>query len=181
MLGPRRFPPARPPTILRAMTNPAPNPATNASPSLSHRVGRLKPSGTVAIANRAKQMKADGLDVLGFAAGEPDFDTPEIVCQAALDALNAGQTRYMPTLGDPATRQAIADTLYGALGVIAGSQGTMNNFVYGNATYQNYETICGGTGAGPGLDGGDAIQTHMTNTRITDPEVLENRYPALLC
>lgn len=103
----RPFPRAGVPTILRAMTNSA----TTPTPSLSHRVGRLKPSVTVAIANRAKQMKAEGLDVLGFAAGEPDFDTPEIVCQAALDALNAGQTRYMPTLGDPATRQAIADKL----------------------------------------------------------------------
>ena len=79
--------------------------------------------------------------------------------------------------GNTEVSQAIADTLYGALGVIAGSQGTMNNFVYGNDTYQNYETICGGTGAGPDFDGTSAVHSHMTNTRMTDPEVLETRFP----
>ena len=79
--------------------------------------------------------------------------------------------------GNTEVSQAIADTLYGALGVIAGSQGTMNNFVYGNATHQNYETICGGTGAGPDFHGTSAVHSHMTNTRMTDPEVLETRFP----
>lgn len=79
--------------------------------------------------------------------------------------------------GNTEVSQAIADTLYGALGVIAGSQGTMNNFVYGNARLQNYETICGGTGAGNGFNGASAVHSHMTNTRMTDPEVLENRFP----
>ena len=79
--------------------------------------------------------------------------------------------------GNTEVSQAIADTLYGALGVIAGSQGTMNNFVYGNDTYQNYETICGGTGAGDGFDGASAVHSHMTNTLMTDPEVLETRFP----
>lgn len=79
--------------------------------------------------------------------------------------------------GNTEVSQAIADTLYGALGVIAGSQGTMNNFVYGNDRLQNYETICGGTGAGPGFDGASAVHSHMTNTRMTDPEVLESRFP----
>jgi 5-oxoprolinase (ATP-hydrolysing) len=79
--------------------------------------------------------------------------------------------------GNTEVSQAIADTLYGALGVIAGSQGTMNNFVYGNEAYQNYETICGGTGAGDGFDGVSAVHSHMTNTRMTDPEVLESRFP----
>ncbi|MGR3497131.1 hydantoinase B/oxoprolinase family protein [Citreimonas sp.] len=79
--------------------------------------------------------------------------------------------------GNTEVSQAIAETLYGALGVLAGSQGTMNNFVYGNATYQNYETICGGTGAGDGFDGTSAVHSHMTNTRMTDPEVLETRFP----
>ncbi len=79
--------------------------------------------------------------------------------------------------GNTEVSQAIADTLFGALGVIAGSQGTMNNFVYGNDTYQNYETICGGTGAGPDFDGTSAVHSHMTNTRMTDPEVLETRFP----
>ncbi|MGD1881374.1 MAG: hydantoinase B/oxoprolinase family protein [Paracoccaceae bacterium] len=79
--------------------------------------------------------------------------------------------------GNTEVSQAIADTLYGALGVIAGSQGTMNNFVYGNDVHQNYETICGGTGAGPDFDGTSAVHSHMTNTRMTDPEVLETRFP----
>ena len=79
--------------------------------------------------------------------------------------------------GNTEVSQAIADTLYGALGVIAGSQGTMNNFVYGNDAFQNYETICGGTGAGDGFNGANAVHSHMTNTRMTDPEVLETRFP----
>ncbi|MFT7311801.1 MAG: 5-oxoprolinase (ATP-hydrolyzing), partial [Paracoccaceae bacterium] len=79
--------------------------------------------------------------------------------------------------GNTEVSQAIADALYGALGVIAGSQGTMNNFVYGNEVFQNYETICGGTGAGDGFDGASAVHSHMTNTRMTDPEVLETRFP----
>lgn len=72
------------------------------------------------------------------------------------------------------------NALYGALGVIAGSQATMNNFVWGNDDFQNYETIAGGTGAGHGFDGCDAVQSHMTNTRMTDPEVLEKRFPVRL-
>jgi len=79
--------------------------------------------------------------------------------------------------GNTEVSQAICDTLYGALGVIAGSQGTMNNFVYGNDRFQNYETICGGTGAGEGFNGTSAVHSHMTNTRMTDPEILENRFP----
>ncbi len=82
--------------------------------------------------------------------------------------------------GNTEVSQSICDALYGALGVIAGSQGTVNNFVYGNDRYQNYETICGGTGAGPGFDGASAVHSHMTNTRMTDPEVLETRFPLRL-
>jgi len=82
--------------------------------------------------------------------------------------------------GNVETSQAITDALYGALGVMAAAQGTMNNFTFGNARYQYYETICGGSGAGPDFDGTDAVHTHMTNTRLTDPEVLEWRYPVLL-
>ncbi|MGD9602221.1 MAG: hydantoinase B/oxoprolinase family protein, partial [Gammaproteobacteria bacterium] len=82
--------------------------------------------------------------------------------------------------GNVETSQAITDALYGALGVLAGAQGTMNNFTFGNADYQYYETIAGGAGAGPGFDGADAVQTHMTNSRLTDPEVLEGRFPVLL-
>ena len=82
--------------------------------------------------------------------------------------------------GNVETSQVIVDTLLGALGVAAASQGTMNNFIWGDATYQYYETICGGSGAGPQHPGTDAVQTHMTNSRLTDPEVLEFRYPVLL-
>ena len=74
----------------------------------------------------------------------------------------------------------MCNALMGALGVMAGSQSTMNNYVWGNEKRQNYETICGGTGAGPDFDGCSAIQTHMTNTRSTDPEVLEFRFPVRL-
>jgi 5-oxoprolinase (ATP-hydrolysing) len=79
--------------------------------------------------------------------------------------------------GNTEVSQAVTNALYGALGVIAGSQGTMNNFVWGNDRFQNYETICGGTGAGPDFDGASAVHSHMTNTRMTDPEVLEWRFP----
>ena len=63
------------------------------------------------------------------------------------------------------TSQAVVDTLYGALGVMAAAQGTMNNFTFGNDRHQYYETVCGGSGAGPDFDGTDAVHTHMTNTR----------------
>ena len=79
--------------------------------------------------------------------------------------------------GNTEVSQAITDCLFGAVGVLASSQGTMNNFVYGNARYQNYETICGGTGAGPDHPGTSGVHSHMTNTRMTDPEVLEWRFP----
>lgn len=82
--------------------------------------------------------------------------------------------------GNVETSQTIVDALYGALGIMSGSQGTMNNFTFGNENYQYYETICGGSGAGENFDGTDAVQTHMTNSRLTDPEVLETRYPVLL-
>jgi 5-oxoprolinase (ATP-hydrolysing) len=83
--------------------------------------------------------------------------------------------------GNVETSQVITDALYGALGVLAAAQGTMNNFTFGNDRHQYYETICGGSGAGPDFDGTDAVHTHMTNTRLTDPEVLEWRFPVLLC
>ncbi len=82
--------------------------------------------------------------------------------------------------GNVETSQAVTDALFGALGVLAAAQGTMNNFTFGNQRTQYYETICGGSGAGPGFDGTDAVHTHMTNTRLTDPEVLEWRFPVLL-
>jgi 5-oxoprolinase (ATP-hydrolysing) len=79
--------------------------------------------------------------------------------------------------GNVETSQCLTDALYGALGVMAASYGTMNNFTFGNDRYQYYETISGGTGAGEGYDGTDTVQAHMTNSRLTDPEVLEWRYP----
>jgi 5-oxoprolinase (ATP-hydrolysing) len=82
--------------------------------------------------------------------------------------------------GNVETSQAVTDCLYGALGVLAASQGTMNNFTFGNDHHQYYETIAGGSGAGPGFAGTDAVQTHMTNSRLTDPEVLEWRFPVRL-
>ncbi len=137
-----------------------------------------------------------------------NFNAPSAVCMAAVlyvfrtlvdddIPLNAGclkplkviipegsmlRPRYPAAVvaGNVETSQCITDALYGALGVMGASQGTMNNFTFGNADYQYYETICGGSGAGEGFDGTDGVHTHMTNTRLTDPEVLEWRFPVLL-
>ncbi|MBL8886098.1 MAG: pyridoxal phosphate-dependent aminotransferase [Phycisphaerales bacterium] len=99
-----------------AAANPsAPAPATDlpraGGLSISKRVAEMKPSVTVAFMNRAKNMKAQGHDVLSFAAGEPDFDTPQVVKDAAIEALNKGMTKYMPTLGDPETKKVLAEKL----------------------------------------------------------------------
>ena len=137
-----------------------------------------------------------------------NFNAPAAVCKAAVlyvfrtlvdddIPLNAGCLKPLDVIipkgsllnpqypaavvaGNVETSQRIVDTLYGALGMLAASQGTMNNFTFGSARWQYYETICGGSGAGPDFDGTDAVQTHMTNSRITDPEVLEWRFPILL-
>jgi 5-oxoprolinase (ATP-hydrolysing) len=82
--------------------------------------------------------------------------------------------------GNVETSQCIVDALYGALGILAASQGTMNNLTFGDTRLQYYETIAGGAGAGPGFDGCDAVQTHMTNSRLTDPEILEAKFPVLV-
>ncbi|MEP5701511.1 MAG: hydantoinase B/oxoprolinase family protein [Sneathiella sp.] len=82
--------------------------------------------------------------------------------------------------GNVETSQCITDCLFGALNVMAAAQGTMNNFTFGNDTYQYYETICGGCGAGPTFEGTSAVHTHMTNARLTDPEILEWRFPVTL-
>ena len=82
--------------------------------------------------------------------------------------------------GNVETSQVVTDTLFAATGRLAPSQGTMNNFTFGNERYQYYETIAGGSGAGPDHDGTDAVQTHMTNSRLTDPEILETRLPVRL-
>jgi len=104
-------------------------------------------------------------------------------CMKPLKLIVPPQTMISPEYpaaviaGNTEVSQAITDALYGALGILASSQGTMNNFVYGNEHFQNYETICGGTGAGPDHPGTGAVHSHMTNTRMTDPEVVEWRFP----
>ncbi|UNU41518.1 5-oxoprolinase [Sphingopyxis sp. YF1] len=82
--------------------------------------------------------------------------------------------------GNVETSQVITDALFAAFGAMAPAQGTMNNFTFGNDTYQYYETIAGGSGAGPGFDGTSVIQTHMTNSRMTDPEMMETRFPVIV-
>jgi 5-oxoprolinase (ATP-hydrolysing) len=82
--------------------------------------------------------------------------------------------------GNVETSQAVTDTLFGALGALGSAQGTMNNLTFGNARYQYYETICSGAPAGVGFHGASGVHTHMTNSRLTDPEVLESRFPVVL-
>ena len=82
--------------------------------------------------------------------------------------------------GNVETSQTIVDTILGALGLMGASQGTMNNLTFGNDQYQYYETLCGGAGAGPNFHGANAVHTHMTNTQLTDPEILEERFPVIL-
>lgn len=149
------------------------------------------------------------IDFTGTSPQQPtNFNAPAAVCKAAVlyvfrtlvdddIPLNAGCLKPLEIIipdgcllnphypaavvaGNVETSQAVTDTLYGALNIMAASQGTMNNFTFGNGRHQYYETICGGSGAGPDFDGTDAVQTHMTNSRLTDPEVLEWRFPVLL-
>ena len=107
-------------------------------------------------------------------------------CLKPLDIIVPDGTMLSPAYpaavvaGNVETSQAVTDALYGALGVLAGAQGTMNNFTFGDSRWQYYETVAGGSGAGPGFDGAAAVQTHMTNSRLTDPEVLEWRFPVLV-
>ncbi|MDQ6618951.1 MAG: hydantoinase B/oxoprolinase family protein, partial [Pseudomonadota bacterium] len=156
-----------------------------------------------------KSHRTATVDFTGTSAQQPtNFNAPSAVCKAAVlyvfrtlvdeeIPMNAGclkpisivipegsmlAPRYPAAVvaGNVETSQAITDALYGALGVLAASQGTMNNFTFGNAQYQYYETISGGSGAGPDFDGASVVQTHMTNSRLTDPEVLEWRFPVRL-
>jgi len=149
------------------------------------------------------------IDFTGTSAQLPNnFNAPLAVCTAAVlyvfrtlvDAefpLNEGCLRPLTirvprdsmlnpswpaavVAGNVETSQCIVDALLGALGALAASQGTMNNLTFGDAGHQYYETIAGGAGAGPGFDGASGVQTHMTNSRLTDPEVLESRHPVLL-
>ncbi len=107
-------------------------------------------------------------------------------CLAPITIVNPAGTLLNPrppgavVAGNVETSQVVTDALYGATGALAAAQGTMNNFTFGNDRLQYYETICGGAGAGPGFDGADAVHTHMTNSRLTDPEVLEARFPVLV-
>ena len=137
-----------------------------------------------------------------------NFNAPSAVCMAAVlyvfrtlvddeIPLNAGCLKPLKVIippgsmlnphypasvvsGNVETSTCITNALYGALGVMAAAQGTMNNFTFGNAKHQYYETISGGSGAGPGFDGTSVVQTNMTNSRLTDPEILEFRFPVRL-
>jgi 5-oxoprolinase (ATP-hydrolysing) len=107
-------------------------------------------------------------------------------CLRPINIIIPKQSMLSPTYpaavvaGNVETSQAVTNCLFGALGALAAAQGTMNNLNFGNDKYQYYETICSGSPAGPGFPGTDAVHTHMTNTRLTDPEVLEFRYPVVL-
>lgn len=156
-----------------------------------------------------KERREATVDFSGTSPQQPDnFNAPEPVARAAVlyvfrvmvdddIPMNGGCLRPIRIVipagsmlspeypaavvaGNVETSQAVTDALFGALGALAAAQGTMNNLNFGNARYQYYETICSGSPAGPGFDGADAVHTHMTNTRLTDPEVLEFRYPVLL-
>jgi 5-oxoprolinase (ATP-hydrolysing) len=107
-------------------------------------------------------------------------------CLRPINIIIPKQSMLSPTYpaavvaGNVETSQAVTNCLFGALGALAAAQGSMNNLNFGNDKYQYYETICSGSPAGPGFPGTDAVHTHMTNTRLTDPEVLEFRYPVVL-
>ncbi len=156
-----------------------------------------------------KKARSATLDFSGTSPlRESNFNAPFAVCRSAVlyvfrtlidddIPLNAGCLKPLnivvpegcmlnPTYpaavvaGNVETSQAVVDALYGALGAVAASQGTMNNLTFGHDRHQYYETICGGSGAGADFDGTSGVHTHMTNTRLTDPEVLEWRFPVLL-
>lgn len=149
------------------------------------------------------------IDFIGTAAQRPDnFNAPEPVTRAAVlyvirtvvnepIPMNAGCLRPIRLVVPPASMlsprypaavvagnvevsQLVVDALFGALGQLSAGQGTMNNLTFGNDRYQYYETICSGAPAGRGFDGAAAVQTHMTNSRLTDPEILETRFPVVL-
>ena len=149
------------------------------------------------------------IDFTGTSAEHPgNYNAPSSICYAAVlyvfrclvgdeIPLNAGCLKPLKLIipdksminpvypaavfsGNVETSQCIVDALFGALGVVAASQGTMNNYIWGNEMVQNYETICGGAGASANKDGCNAVHTHMTNSRLTDPEILEWRFPVRL-
>jgi 5-oxoprolinase (ATP-hydrolysing) len=149
------------------------------------------------------------IDFAGTSAQQPNnFNAPASICRAAalyvirtlldddipmndgclepIDLIIPEHSLLKPqypaavVAGNVETSQVVTDALYGATGLLAAAQGTMNNFTFGNAKHQYYETLCGGSGAGPGFDGTSAVHTHMTNSRLTDPEGLEWRFPVLV-
>ena len=149
------------------------------------------------------------IDFTGTSPQQPtNFNAPEPVARAAVlyvfrvmvdddIPMNAGCLRPLKIIipdgcmlsprypaavvaGNVETSQAVTDALFGALGALGSAQGTMNNFTYGNAKYQYYETLCSGAPAGHGFNGASGVHTHMTNSRLTDPEILEYRFPVVL-
>jgi len=156
-----------------------------------------------------KQKREATVDFTGTSPQQPNnFNAPEPVTRAAVlyvfrvmvddeIPMNAGCLRSIRVIlpegsmlsprypaavvaGNVETSQAVTDTLFAALRALGSAQGTMNNFTFGDETYQYYETICSGAPAGFGFDGAAAVHTHMTNSRLTDPEVLESRFPVVL-
>lgn len=170
-------------------------------------VYRLDNGAVIQVAIRVdRERRAAQIDFTGTSPQlDNNFNAPSAICKAAVlyvfrtlveddIPLNAGclkplhiiipegsmlNPRYPAAVvsGNVETSSCITNALYGALGVLASAPGTMNNFTFGNDRYQYYETIAGGSGAGNGFNGTDVVQTHMTNSRMTDPEVLEWRYP----
>ena len=170
-------------------------------------IGEMDDGHRIAVSIRVNlQERSAVIDFSGTSGQHPgNFNAPKAVCRSAVlyvfrcmvndvIPLNAGCLIPLdiripdPSLisphppaaviaGNVETSQLLVDTLFGALGVVAGSQGTMNNFIWGNDEHQYYETICGGAGATSTSDGASAVHTHMTNTRLTDPEILEWRHP----
>jgi 5-oxoprolinase (ATP-hydrolysing) len=171
---------------------------------------RLDNGAVIQVAIRVDPVtRSADIDFTGTSAQlDNNFNAPSAICMAAVlyvfrtlvddeIPLNAGclkplnviipegsmlNPRYPAAVvsGNVETSSCITNALYGALGVLASAPGTMNNFTFGNAEHQYYETISGGSGAGDGFDGTDVVQTHMTNSRLTDPEILEWRYPVRL-
>ncbi len=156
-----------------------------------------------------RQKREATVDFTGTSPQQPtNFNAPEPVARAAVlyvfrvmvddeIPMNAGCLRPIRVIipegsmlsprypaavvaGNVETSQAVTDTLFGALGALGSAQGTMNNLTFGDARYQYYETICSGAPAGPGFNGASGVHTHMTNSRLTDPEVLESRFPVVL-
>jgi 5-oxoprolinase (ATP-hydrolysing) len=175
-----------------------------------HFVNELDNGARIEVAIRVdRAARSAEIDFTGTSAQLPNnFNAPSAVCMAAVlyvfrtlvddeIPLNAGCLKPLKVIippgsmlnphypasvvsGNVETSTCITNALYGALGVMAAAQGTMNNFTFGNARHQYYETISGGSGAGPGFDGTDVVQTNMTNSRLTDPEILEFRFPVRL-